>query len=218
MPVRAIKKLSTVPLAKPVNEIPTGVLSTLRRKARGCQACPLWRYGTQTVFGEGPSKARVMLIGEQPGRQEDLAGVPFVGPAGQLLDRALQEAGLDRTTVYLTNTVKHFKYETRGTRKLHKTANAAEQAACRMWLAAELLQVQPRLVVGLGAMAAQTLFGNAFRITRERGVWRELGPTTRGLASWHPSAVLRMPDEAKRHAAYDELVQDLHAVAEALDE
>ena len=210
--------LPVVPLAKPVGEIPTGAISTLRRKARDCQACPLWRYGTQTVFGDGPVDARVMLIGEQPGKQEDIAGVPFVGPAGQLLDRALEEAGLDRQALYLTNTVKHFKYETRGTAKLHKRANAAEQAACRMWLAAELLRVQPRLVVGLGAMAAQTLFGNGFRITRERGVWRELEPGVRGLASWHPSAVLRMPEEARRHAAFAELVADLRLVAAAMEE
>src|SRR5690349_12894396 len=126
------------------------------------------------------------------------------------------EAGLDRSTLYLTNTVKHFKYETRGTAKLHKRANAAEQAACRMWLAAELLRVQPKLVVGLGAMAAQTMFGNAFRITRERGVWRPLGEGAQGLATWHPSAVLRMPEEEKRHAAFAELVADLRSVAGAL--
>jgi uracil-DNA glycosylase len=205
-----------VPLAKPVDEVPVGALATLRREARDCHACPLWRYGTQTVFGQGPASARVMLIGEQPGLHEDREGVPFVGPAGQLLDRALGEAGLDRSTLYLTNTVKHFKYEMRGTAKLHKRANAAEQAACRMWLAAELLRVKPKLVVGLGAMAAQTMFGNAFRITRERGVWRPLGEGAQGLATWHPSAVLRMPEEAKRHQAFDELVADLRMVAGAL--
>jgi DNA polymerase len=157
-----------------------------------------------------------MLIGEQPGAQEDLAGEPFVGPAGQLLDRALAEAGLDRRDLYLTNTVKHFKYETRGKARLHKRANAAEQAACRQWLAAELERVQPRLVVGLGAMAAQTLFGNAFRIGTQRGQWRDIGAQSRGLATWHPSAVLRMPREDRRHAAYVELVADLHEVAIAL--
>jgi len=205
-----------VPLAKPVDEVPAGALTTLRRKARDCHACPLWRYGTQTVFGQGPAAAQVMLIGEQPGLHEDREGVPFVGPAGQLLDRALGEAGLDRSALYLTNTVKHFKYETRGTAKLHKRANAAEQAACRMWLAAELLRVKPKLVVGLGAMAAQTMFGNAFRITRERGVWRPLDEGTQGLATWHPSAVLRMPEEEKRHQAFAELVADLRSVAGAL--
>jgi DNA polymerase len=217
MPPRRVKNPSGVPLAKPVDEVPAGALATLKRKARDCRACPLWRYATQTVFGEGPAAAPVMLIGEQPGLQEDREGVPFVGPAGQLLDRALGEAGLDRAALYLTNTVKHFKYETRGTAKLHKRANAAEQAACRMWLAAELLRVRPKLVVGLGAMAAQTMFGNAFRITRERGAWRPLGEGVRGLATWHPSAVLRMPEEARRHRAFEELVADLRAVAAALE-
>jgi DNA polymerase len=207
-----------VALAKPVAEIPTGALATLRRKARGCRACPLWRNATQTVFGEGPATAAAMLIGEQPGQQEDETGTPFVGPAGHLLDRALEEAGLDRTTLYLTNTVKHFKYEARGNAKLHKRANASEQAACRMWLAAELLRVQPRVVIGLGAMAAQTLFGNAFRITRERGAWRELGQDVRGMATWHPSAVLRMPKPEQRHQAYAELVSDLRAVVSVLAE
>jgi DNA polymerase len=218
MPAHPVKNPFGVPLAKPVHEVPAGTLTTLRRKARDCHACPLWRYGTQTVFGQGPAGAQVMLIGEQPGLHEDREGVPFVGPAGQLLDRALGEAGLDRAMLYLTNTVKHFKYETRGTAKLHKRANAAEQAACRMWLAAELLRVKPKLVVGLGAMAAQTMFGNAFRITAERGVWRPLGDEVRGLATWHPSAVLRMPEEEKRHQAFDELVADLRAVAGALEE
>lgn len=216
MPARPVKHPFDVPLAKPVDDVPGGAIATLRRKARDCQACPLWRYGTQTVFGQGPVSAKVMLIGEQPGLHEDREGVPFVGPAGQLLERALGEAGLDRGTLYLTNTVKHFKYETRGTAKLHKRANAAEQAACRMWLAAELLQIRPRLVVGLGAMAAQTMFGNAFRITRERGAWRSLGEGTQGLATWHPSAVLRMPEEKRRHEAFAELVADLREVARAL--
>lgn len=207
-----------LPLTKPVAEIPTGALVTLRRKAKGCRACPLWRNATQTVFGEGPATAAAMLIGEQPGQQEDETGAPFVGPAGHLLDRALEEAGLDRGTLYLTNTVKHFKYENRGNAKLHKRANASEQAACRMWLAAELLRVQPRVVIGLGAMAAQTLFGNAFRISRQRGEWRELGQGVRGMATWHPSAVLRMPRPDRRHQAYAELVADLRDVVAVLAE
>ncbi|MBW3549354.1 MAG: UdgX family uracil-DNA binding protein [Proteobacteria bacterium] len=205
-----------IPLAKPVDQIPVGTVRTLRRKARECRACPLWRHGTQTVFGVGPEDAPVMLVGEQPGLQEDLQGLPFVGPSGGLLDRALEEAGLPRSALYVTNTVKHFKYELRGEAKLHKRANAAEQAACRMWLAAELLRVHPRVVVGLGAMAAQTMFGNAFRITRERGQWREIGQDTRGIASWHPSAVLRMPEKRRREEAYGELVRDLRAVAGVL--
>ena len=199
-------------LAKPVAEIPDGDLAALRRKARDCHACPLWKGATQTVFGEGPAHAEVMLIGEQPGLQEDREGLPFVGPAGGMLDRALAEAGLDRETLFLTNTVKHFKYESRGTAKLHKRANAAEQAACRMWLAAELARVQPRLVVALGAMAAQTLFGSTFRITRDRGEWRDLNDHTRGMATWHPSAILRAPGD-RRDVLYRELVEDLRSVA-----
>jgi DNA polymerase len=208
--------VETVPLAKLASDIPAGNLDTLRRKARTCQACPLWRNAKQTVFGEGPAHASIVMIGEQPGMQEDIAGKPFVGPAGQLLDRAMGEAGLDRGRVYLTNAVKHFKYETRGTAKLHKRANASEQAACRQWLAAELLRVKPQLVIGLGAMAAQTMFGNDFRITSERGKWKHLGDGVRGLATWHPSAVLRMPREERRHAAFAELVADLREVAATL--
>lgn len=202
-----------VPLAKPVDVVPPGDVGRLRRDARDCRACPLWRHGTQTVFGSGPEDAPVMLVGEQPGAQEDREGVPFVGPSGRLLDRALDDAGLLRSTLYVTNTVKHFKYEQRGKARLHKRANAAEQAACRMWLAAELLRVQPQVVVGLGAMAAQTMFGNAFRITTDRGQWRELGPATRGIASWHPSALLRMPGRQRREQAYGELVRDLSQIA-----
>ena len=195
-------------LAKPVREIPAGGLATLRRKARECHACGLWRHATQTVFGAGADHARIMLIGEQPGLQEDIQGLPFVGPAGRLLDRALEEAQLDRGTLYLTNTVKHFKYEPRGKLRLHKRANAAEQEACRMWLAAELARLQPRIVVALGAMAAQTLFGSTFSITRERGIWRRLAPDTEGFATFHPSAILRAPGE-QRAAMYRQLLEDL---------
>lgn len=207
---------AVVPLAKPAENIPAGSLATLRRKAADCHDCPLWRGATHTVFGKGQAHAAAMLIGEQPGAQEDLAGEPFVGPAGHLLDKAMVEAGLDRSALYLTNTVKHFKYEVRGKAKLHKRANASEQAACRQWLAAELLRVQPRLIVGLGAMAAQTLFGDAFRITRQRGEWRDMGEGVRGFATWHPSAVLRMPRADRRDAAYAELVGDLREIAAAL--
>jgi len=197
-----------VPLAKPVGEIPQGDLKQLRRAARECHACPLWKKATQTVFGEGPEHAAIVMIGEQPGLYEDREGLPFVGPAGKLLDRALEEARLDRSQLYLTNTVKHFKYEIRGKARLHKRANAAEQAACRMWLAAELLRIQPRILVALGAMAAQTLFGSTFSIVRERGRWRQLADGRRGFATWHPSAVLRTPDE-KRDSMYRQLVEDL---------
>ena len=197
-------------LAKPVAEVPDGSIAALRRKARDCRACPLWKPATQTVFGEGPAEADIMLIGEQPGLHEDMQGEPFVGPAGRLLDRALAEAGLDRATLYLTNTVKHFKYTQRGTAKLHKRANAAEQAACRMWLAAELARVQPKIVIALGAMAAQTLFGAAFRLTRARGEWRLLGERAQGMATWHPSAILRGRD--RKEAMYRQLVADLRSI------
>ncbi len=201
-----------VPLAKPVSEIPSGNIAALKRKARHCHACPLWKPATQTVFGDGPSNADIMLIGEQPGLHEDIEGEPFVGPAGRMLDRALAEADLDRGTLFLTNTVKHFKYEQRGTAKLHKRANAAEQAACRMWLAAELARVRPKIVIALGAMAAQTLFGNAFHLTREHGEWRTLSEHAVGMATWHPSAILRGRD--RRDAMYRQLVEDLRSAAE----
>jgi len=209
MPRKSLE--SFVPLAKPVSEIPGGSIAALKRKARDCHACPLWKPATQTVFGDGPVDAEIMLIGEQPGLHEDIEGEPFVGPAGRMLDRALAEAGLERDTLFLTNTVKHFKYEQRGTAKLHKRANAAEQAACRMWLAAELARVRPKIVIALGAMAAQTLFGNAFRLTRERGEWRALGEHAVGMATWHPSAILRGRD--RKDAMYRQLVEDFRSVA-----
>ncbi|MBV8495394.1 MAG: UdgX family uracil-DNA binding protein, partial [Gammaproteobacteria bacterium] len=170
---------------------------------------------TQTVFGAGPEKARIVLIGEQPGQSEDREGLPFVGPAGRLLDRALAEAGLDRAALYLTNTVKHFKYESRGKARLHKRANAAEQAACRMWLAAELERLRPRLIVALGAMAAQTVFGDSFRLTRERGRWHRLTGDAAGMATWHPSAILRAPDE-RRALMYRQLVADLTGIVKRI--
>jgi len=209
MPRKSLE--SFVPLAKPVSEIPGGSIAALKRKARDCHACPLWKPATQTVFGDGPVDAEIMLIGEQPGLHEDIEGEPFVGPAGRMLDRALAEAGLERDTLFLTNTVKHFKYEQRGTAKLHKRANAAEQAACRMWLAAELARVRPKIVIALGAMAAQTLFGNAFRLTRERGEWRALSEYAVGMATWHPSAILRGRD--RKDAMYRQLVEDFRSVA-----
>lgn len=209
----ATRPADSIPLAKPVEHVPAGGLRELKQKAKGCRACPLWRTATQTVFGEGPARARLMLIGEQPGSREDLSGHPFVGPAGELLDRALEQAGLSRAELYLTNTVKHFKYEQRGKARLHKRANAAEQAACRQWLAAELLRVRPQRVVALGLMAAQSLFGNAFRMGRDRGSWRPLGAQAKGLASWHPAGILRLREAAEREAAFDELVRDLAKAA-----
>jgi uracil-DNA glycosylase len=209
--MHAIKHQTEAPLARPVAVIPAGSLTSLRRQARDCRACDLWEHATQTVFGAGPADARVMLIGEQPGLYEDREGVPFVGPAGRLLDRALKEAGIDRSEVYLTNTVKHFKYEPRGKLRLHKRANAAEQEACRMWLAAELVRVKPKVIVALGSMAAQTMFGSSFSLTRERGRWHQLGAAAMGFATWHPSAVLRAPD-SRRAQLYQQLVQDLSTI------
>jgi len=202
-------------LAKPVDEVPAGSLAALRREAAGCRRCPLWRHATQTVFGAGPRRATMMLIGEQPGTHEDLEGRPFVGPAGRLLREALADAGLDAGELYMTNTVKHFKYEQRGKARLHKRASASEQVACRPWLAAELLQVRPRVVVALGAMAAQTLFGTTFRISRQRGAWQALGEETQALATWHPSAILRMPSP-QRERTRAELVADLALAAMGL--
>lgn len=204
----------SIPLAKPADHVPSGSLSQLRRDAADCTACPLWKPATQTVFGEGPARARAMLIGEQPGNHEDRTGHPFVGPAGQLLREVIAEAGLDARDLYLTNTVKHFKFRFRGKVRLHNRANAAEQSACRPWLAAELARLRPRWVLALGAMAAQTVFGNGFRLTRERGQWRVIGQT-HAMASWHPSAILRMPGPA-RVEARAELLADMRELASRL--
>lgn len=197
-------------LAKPTEERLAGSLATLRREARDCRRCKLWRFGTQTVFGSGPEDARLMLVGEQPGAQEDLDGEPFVGPAGRLLREILLQLDVDVETVYLTNTVKHFKFEKRGKARLHKRASASEQAACRPWLAAELSRVRPAVVVALGAMAAQTLFGSAFRVSTERGQWRKIGAHTHAVATWHPSAILRMRSP-QRESARKQLTADLRA-------
>jgi DNA polymerase len=191
-------------------------LATMREAARGCRACDLWRTGTQTVFGEGAAPAEVMLVGEQPGDQEDQQGRPFVGPAGRLLDRALAEAGIDRTRVYVTNVVKHFKWEPRGTRRIHAKPNAAEIAACRPWLEAEIGLVRPKVLVCLGATAAQALLGKTFKVTQRRGefVPSLLGPVA--MATVHPSSILRAPDDAARHAETERFVEDLRRVAERL--
>lgn len=211
----AERRPPAVPLAKPVELVPTGSLSALRDQAVDCRRCPLWRPATQTVFGAGPARAPMMLIGEQPGSREDLDGRPFVGPAGELLREALREARIDPGTLYLTNAVKHFKFETRGKRRLHKRANASEQAACRPWLAAELDRVRPRVIVALGAMAAQSIFGRGFRLTRELGTWHEVVPGVHVLASWHPSAILRMRNP-ERDEARARLAQDLAAARHRL--
>jgi uracil-DNA glycosylase len=189
--------------------------AALRRDAADCRACDLWRTGTQTVFGEGPVPAAAMLVGEQPGDHEDLEGHPFVGPAGRILDQALEGAGLDRGEVYLSNAVKHFKWKARGKRRIHDKPNAAEVAACRPWLDAELELVQPRVLVPLGATAAQALLGRSFRVTKQRGVpLEETGLAAYVVATVHPSSILRVPDAEARHAAQAELTADLAVVAE----
>jgi uracil-DNA glycosylase family protein len=191
-------------------------LSTMRTAARECRACRLWRNATQTVFGEGTSTAEVMLIGEQPGDREDLAGKPFVGPAGMLLDRALDEAGIDRKKVYVTNVVKHFKFVHRGKRRIHKRPAADEMAACRPWLDAELDVVRPRVIVCLGATAAQSLLGRQFRVTQQRGLFVESPLAPRVTATVHPSSILRAPDEETRREEMRRFVDDLKNVAREL--
>jgi DNA polymerase len=192
-------------------------LSALRKAAADCRACDLWRNATQTVFGEGPAPADVMLVGEQPGDKEDLAGHPFVGPAGRVLDEALAEVGIERDRVYVTNAVKHFKWKARGKRRIHDKPNAAEVAACRPWLEAELAAVRPRVLVVLGATAAQALLGRSFRVTAHRGEvieGTELAPLV--VATVHPSSILRAPDAAAREAAQREFTADLAVVASVL--
>jgi uracil-DNA glycosylase family protein len=188
----------------------------VRARAARCEACPLYKLGTQTVFGEGPSKARLVLVGEQPGDREDRSGRPFVGPAGRLLDQALAEAGLSRSDLYLTNAVKHFKSETVGLRRLHKKPGAREIAACRPWLEAELAIIAPEVVVALGATAAQTLMGRAFRVTQARGHpfhdtrWAQVL-----FATVHPASLLRAPSE-QRAEGFRDFVLDLRRAAKAL--
>src|SRR4051794_13611546 len=167
-------------------------LSELRAASSGCKGCPLYEYATQTVFGEGPEHARIVIIGEQPGDQEDIKGHPFIGPAGKLLDRALEEAGIDRSLVYVTNAVKHFKFEPRGKRRIHQKPNAAEIGACRPWIDAELAVIKPAVAVCLGATAAQAMLGPKFRVTKERGVFFPHAAVPQVMATIHPSALLRM--------------------------
>jgi DNA polymerase len=192
-------------------------LTRLAHEAAGCRACDLWRDATQTVFGEGPADAELMLVGEQPGDREDLAGHPFVGPAGRVLDEALTAAGIDRDDVYVTNAVKHFKWRARGKRRIHDKPNRMEVAACRPWLDGELAAVQPRVLVLLGATAAQALLGASFRVTRERG--RPIGDTglaEQVVATVHPSAIVRIRDRAEREAAERDLAADLRTAADLL--
>jgi len=197
--------------------LPDGLsLATLREAASGCTACPLHLLGTQTVFGEGLERARMMLVGEQPGDREDLEGRPFVGPAGRLLHEALNEAEIDPDVAYVTNAVKHFKWQPRGKRRIHQRPNASEIAACRPWLDAELAVVRPDVLVCLGATAAQALLGRSFRVTRDRGRLVESALAPAVLATVHPSSILRAPDDEARRRERALSVDDLRVAAKAL--
>lgn len=193
----------------------TSSLKEVAKAACACTACPLYKNATQTVFGEGPRNAEIMLIGEQPGDSEDLSGHPFVGPAGKMMDRALEEAGIDRKKVYVTNAVKHFKWEPRGKRRIHQKPNSRDIAACRPWLETELRLVQPNLVVCMGATAAQTIFGSAFRVTRDRGKVMASPFAKKVMATVHPSSLLRQPDEESREREYKHFVADLKIALKA---
>src|SRR5215510_4068065 len=196
---------------------PNPTIASLRQAAAGCQACDLWQLGTQTVFGEGNGHARVMLVGEQPGDQEDLQGKPFVGPAGKILDKALEEAGIDRNETYVTNAVKHFKWEPRGKRRIHKKPNSIEINACHPWIQAEIEVIQPEVVVCMGATAAQALLGRDFRVSTQRGqlVKSDLAPYV--IATVHPSSLLRAPDEETRRIEMRRFVDDFKVVANIIN-
>jgi uracil-DNA glycosylase len=192
-------------------------LKTLREEAAGCRACHLWKDATQTVFGEGPQQASVMLVGEQPGDKEDIAGRPFVGPAGQMLNRALEEAGIDRAKVYITGAVKHFKFVPRGKFRLHQKPNTSEIKACRPWYERELASIQPELVVAMGATAAQSVFGKAMPVNKNRGRLIDLDDGRKALVTVHPSYLLRLPDADAKALEYKRFVDDLRIAAALLN-
>lgn len=197
---------------------PSPTLPVLQQAAKSCKACDLWKLGTQTVFGEGPARARVMFVGEQPGDSEDRAGHPFIGPAGRLLDEVLAEVGIDRDEVYVTNVVKHFKWEAaqRGKRRIHKKPRHSEIEACRPWLDAELQVVRPEVVVCLGASAAQALLGKDFRVTRDRGTLMKSDLAPHVMATAHPASILRAPDPESREQGRKDFARDLKKVAELI--
>jgi uracil-DNA glycosylase len=195
---------------------PRPTMSSLKAAAADCQACDLWKKGTQTVFGEGQRRAKVLFVGEQPGNEEDLAGRPFVGPAGRLFDNALAEAGIDRKQTYVTNVVKHFKWEPRGKRRIHKKPNAQEVAACRPWLDAEIALIKPDVIIALGATAAQSLLGSQFRVTKQRGQFIESTLAPYVMATVHPSSILRAPDDETRQLEYRRFVDDLKKLSDKL--
>jgi len=188
----------------------------LKAASAECRGCDLYKNATQTVFGEGKISSRVIFVGEQPGDEEDLTGRPFVGPAGRLLDKALKEAGIEREKIYLTNTVKHFKWKPQGKRRIHEKPNAAEIRACDPWLRSEITLIKPRILVCLGATAAQSLLGKQFRVTQMRGKWLDSPLAEQTIATIHPSAILRTPDDM-RDQAYAEFVSDLITIAEAIE-
>jgi uracil-DNA glycosylase family protein len=191
-------------------------LKTLREEAANCRACHLWKHATQTVFGEGPQAAQIMLVGEQPGDKEDLAGKPFVGPAGQMLDRALEQAGIDRNKVYVTNAVKHFKFVARGKIRLHQKPNTSEIKACRPWYERERAAIKPDLVVAMGATAAQCVFGKITPINKNRGRLIDLGDGIKALVTVHPSYLLRLPDADAKAREYARFIDDLKMAAALL--
>jgi uracil-DNA glycosylase family protein len=191
-------------------------LRILREQATGCRACPLWKNATQTVFGEGPQHAQIILVGEQPGDKEDLAGKPFVGPAGLMLDRALGEAGIDRKKTYVTNAVKHFKFVPRGKIRLHQKPTTPEIKACRQWYERELISIKPDLIVAMGATAAQSVFGKLTPINKNRGRLLDLGEGIKALVTVHPSFLLRQPDAEAKAREYARFVADLKIAAETL--
>jgi uracil-DNA glycosylase len=211
---RGKEPLPGEPVPELLPDAPT--LPEVRDISRGCKACDLYKRGTQTVFGEGPARAEIMMVGEQPGDAEDIAGHPFVGPAGRLLDKALAEAGIDRSRVYVTNVVKHFKWEPRGKRRIHAKPNAAEIGACRPWLETEIALVKPRVLVCLGATAAQALLGRAFKVTKQRGEFVASTLAPLATATVHPSSILRAPDDESRREEMRAFVEDLKTIAKRL--
>jgi len=196
---------------------PRLTLNSLRAAAADCKACDLWKLGTQTVFGEGRRRSVVLFVGEQPGNEEDLTGKPFVGPAGRLFDEALEAAGIDRSQTYVTNVVKHFKWEPRGKRRIHKKPNSIEINACRPWLEAEIALVKPQVIVALGATAAQTLLGPKFRVTKQRGQFIESHLAPYVMATVHPSSILRAPDDETRRLEHRRFVNDLKKLAKVIE-
>ena len=211
-----VLRLAEFPTAEPF--LPERItLPALKKRVQECRGCPLYKNATQAVFGEGPQHASIMFVGEQPGDQEDRAGKPFVGPAGRILDETLDEVGIDRGDVCVTNAVKHFKWEPRGTRRIHSKPSAREMAACKPWLTAELGVVKPKMVVCLGATAAQDLFGKDFRITKDRGkIFEDTGIAPMVMATVHPSSILRAPDHDAREKARREFTEDLAKAAKRL--